>query len=311
MVCTYAAGAAYTFTLRNRERRLIKRAFEHFVAPAIVNKMLKDPSKLKLGGEEYDVTVLFSDLEGFTSMSERMTPQELTAHLSGYFREMINRLLEHGATLDKLIGDAIMVYFGCPVPDPQHPVRACRAALEMQRRMAELNQEWMSRGLPPLRMRIGVNSGTAVAGNMGTDAIFNYTVLGDSVNLASRLEGVNREYGTAILIGAETWTRVSTLFDTREIDWIRVKGKQQPVAIYELLAEAGTLDPRQRELLDRYAAGLQAYRSGQWTEAAAHFASALEIDPGDGPSRTFAARCQVYLAAPPPSWDGVHVMRGH
>ena len=311
MAGAYAAGAAYKFTLSNRERRLIRRAFEHFVAPAIVNEMLKDPSKLKLGGEEYEVTVLFSDLEGFTSMSERMTPQQLTAHLSEYFRDMIDRLLAEGATLDKLIGDAIMVYFGCPIPDPQHPVLACRAALAMQRRMVELNREWTARGLPPLRVRIGINTGAAIAGNMGTDTIFNFTVLGDSVNLASRLEGVNREYGSLILIGEDTWKRVSTQFETREIDWIRVKGKQKPVAIYELLSEAGSLDPQRRELLRHFAAGLQAYRAGRWADAAAHFTSALEIDPDDGPSRTFAARCEAYVTMPPSTWDGIHVMQAH
>ncbi|PWT82768.1 MAG: adenylate/guanylate cyclase domain-containing protein [Blastocatellia bacterium] len=304
------AGAAYRFTLTNRERRLIKRAFKHFVAPAIVDQMLSDPSKLKLGGEEHEVTVLFSDLDGFTTLSEHLTPPQLTAYLSGYFRDMIDLLLAERGTLDKLIGDSIMVYFGCPIGDPRHPVQACLGALAMQRRMREMNAEWARAGLPQLRTRIGINTGRVVAGNVGTDTIFNYTVLGDAVNLASRLEGVNKEYGTLIIVGEETWGRVSDRFDGRELDWIRVKGKARPVAIYELGAAAGELDPRRRELFARFAEGLAAYRAGRWTEGAAHFAGALELDPADGPSRTFAGRCQAYLSAgTPPEWDGVHVMR--
>ncbi len=309
IAAAYAAGAAYRFTLNNRERRLIKRAFKNFVAPAIVDEMLNDPSKLKLGGEEYEVTVLFSDLEGFTTLSERLTPQELTSHLTGYFRAMINCLLVERATLDKLIGDAIMVYFGCPLPDPQHPVQACRGALAMQRRMQDLNAQWAREGLPQLRTRVGINTGKVVAGNMGTDTIFNYTVLGDTVNLASRLEGVNKEYGTLIIVGEDTWSRVSDHFEGRELDWIRVKGKQEPVAIFELIGEKGTMAGARLEVLARFASGLAAYRAGRWSDASAHFASALETDPADAPSLAFAARCRRYAAAGTPAdWNGVHVM---
>ena len=306
---SYAAGAAYRFMLTNRERRLIKRAFKNFVAPAIVDRMLNDPSRLKLGGEDYEVTVLFSDLESFTSLSERLTPSQLTTHLTGYFREMIDRLLAEGATLDKLIGDAIMVYFGCPVPQADHPAQACRGALAMQRRMTDINAQWKSEGLPTLRTRIGINTGRVVAGNMGTDTIFNYTVLGDTVNLASRLEGVNKEYSTLIIVGEDTWARVSDRFEARELDWIRVKGKQEPVAIYELVCEAGALEPARRELHSRFAAGLTAYRAGRWADATAHLDAALAIDPSDGPSLVFKDRCARFtVTGPPDAWDGVYVM---
>jgi adenylate cyclase len=238
-----------------------------------------------------------------------LTPQQLTTRLTGYFREMINCLLAERATLDKLIGDAIMVYFGCPIADPQHPAQACRGALAMQRRMAELNARWGKEGLPPLRTRIGINTGRVVAGNMGTDTIFNYTVLGDTVNLASRLEGVNKEYGTSVIVGEDTWARVSDRFEARELDWIRVKGKQEPVAIYELVCEKGGLAPERREVLARFASGLAAYRAGQWIDASAQFAGALAIDPADAPSVTFSERCVRYAATgAPAAWDGVHVM---
>lgn len=309
LATVYVVTAAYRFGLATRERRLIKRAFQHYVSPAIVEQMLDDPSRLKLGGEEYRVTVLFSDLEGFTTLSEHLTPAQLSAHLSEYFKEMLDVLLPERGTLDKLIGDAIMMYFGCPIPDDRHAIQACRGALAMQRRMRALNARWERESLPRLRTRIGINTGVAVAGNMGTDTIFNYTILGDCVNLASRLEGVNKEYGTLTIIGEDTWAQVHETFETRELDWIRVKGKARPVAIYELVAEGGALDVGRRELFEHYAEGLGQYREQRWQEAGEAFARALAIDPDDGPSRIFAARCGYYRAHAPESWDGVHVMQ--
>jgi adenylate cyclase len=222
---------------------------------------------------------------------------------------MLDELMAEHGTLDKLIGDAIMVYFGCPIPDDRHAHQACRGALAMQRRMRQLNERWAAEGLPQLRTRIGINTGKAVAGNMGTDTIFNYTILGDCVNLASRLEGVNKEYGTLILVGDDTWRRVTGAFEGRELDWIRVKGKTQPVAIHELAAETGALDPGRRALFDRYAEALALYRAGAWRDAADSFARILEMHPGDGPSRAMYERCGYYVDHPAGAWDGVHVMK--
>jgi len=256
----FGTTAAYRFALGQQERRLIRRAFQHYVAPAIVKQMLDDPSRLQLGGEAHDLTVIFTDLEGFTTIAERLTPEVLRATLSVYFKAMMNVLLPERATLDKFIGDAIMAYFGCPIPDAAHPQQACRAALAMQRRLDLLDEEWGRAGTPQLHMRIGINSGVAVAGNMGTDEIFNYTIVGDCVNLASRLEGVNKAYGTRTILGADTWSRVRGQFEVRELDWIRVKGKAKPVAIYELLAEEGRLAEDDRAVRDWFASGLAAYR---------------------------------------------------
>ncbi|MGQ0735731.1 MAG: CHASE2 domain-containing protein [Acidobacteriota bacterium] len=308
IAATYAVTAAYRYGLATRERRLIKRAFQHYVSPAIVQQMLDDPSKLRLGGEEYEVTVLFSDLEGFTTLSERVTPARLSEHLGEYFKEMLDVVIPQRGTLDKLIGDAIMAYFGCPIRDARHAADACRAALAMQERMVALNARWQREGLPRLRTRVGLNTGTAVAGNMGTHTIFNYTILGDCVNLASRLEGVNKVYGTLIIIGEDTWAQVRDQFEARELDWIRVKGKTRPVAIYELAAEAGRLDDHRVRAFRHFADGLSRYRDQRWTEAATCFADALREDPEDGPSRTFATRCEHYRAHPPEAWDGVAVM---
>ena len=310
VTAAYLGTAAYRFALATRERRMIKRAFQHYVAPAIVDQMLADPSKLKLGGEQYEVTVLFSDLEGFTALSERLTPQQLSAHVGEYFKEMLDVLLPQHGTLDKLIGDSIMMYFGCPIPHPEHAVQACRGALAMQRQMSDLNHRWSSRGLPPLRTRIGINTGVAVAGNMGTTTIFNYTILGDCVNLASRLESVNKEYGTLTIVGEDTWKLVHGSFEGRELDWIRVRGRTTPLTIYELGAEAGQLDGRRRDVFRHFAEGLVLYREQRWSEAAAAFDRALALDPSDGPSRTLSARCTLYRHQSPAEWDAVHAMPG-
>jgi len=309
IVGAYASAAAYRYALVSRERRFIKRAFEHYVSPAVVQRMLADPAKLQLGGEEWDVTVIFTDIEGFTGLAERLSPRGLQQHLSRYFTEMLELLLREGATLDKLIGDSIMAYFGCPIANAVHAEHACRGALAIQRRMVELNREWQQEGLPALQTRIGINSGIVVAGNMGTTEIFNYTVLGDTVNLASRLEGVNKEYGSFTIIGEDTWSRVQHLFEARELDFIRVKGKADPVAIYELAAEKNGLPPKRKQVFERFASGLALYRQREWERAERDFEAALAIDANDGPSATLLKRCERYRMQPPEkNWDGVYIM---
>jgi adenylate cyclase len=305
----YVSASVYRFSLGNRERRLIKRAFKSYVAPVVVDQLLEDPSRLSLGGEEVEVTILFSDLAGFTTLSEGIEPAKLQSFLSEYFKEMMGLLLDERATLDKFIGDAIMVFFGCPIHDPDHAAQACRAAVAMQERMVELNRGWEARGLPKLTTRVGINTGRVVAGNMGTDEIFNYTILGDAVNLASRLEGTNKQYGTLNIIGEDTHARMAGACETRELDLVRVKGKDTPVRIHELVCRSGELAPELREVHERFARGLAAYREQRWPEAERAFRSALETRPEDGPSAVFLERCRVYAESPPPAgWDGVFKM---
>jgi adenylate cyclase len=307
--CVFALTTSYRYTLGSRERLLMRRAFEHYVSPVIVGEILRDPSKLSLSGQEYDATIVFTDLEGFTSLAERLSPVEIRQQLSHYLEEMMGILLPARATLDKFIGDAIMVFFGCPVRDPEHALQACRAVLAMDRRMDALNAQWEASGLPRLRMRVGVNSGRVVAGNMGTSTVFHYTVIGDAVNLASRLEGINKFYGTRVLLGQDTWERVRHAFVTREVDLIRAKGKARPLSIHELIAEAGPLPPAKSALLDRFGTGLSAYRALEWARAAEDFGAALQIDPQDGPSRMLLERARRYETdPPPPDWDGIHVL---
>ncbi len=302
--------SSYRFTLQTVERRMILGAFKHYLAPALVDRMLSDPSQLRLGGAEYEVTVIFTDLQGFTTISEKLSPEDLQKLLTRFFKEMMDILLSENATLDKFIGDAIMVYFGCPVAFPDHAERAARAAVRMQARMRELNEEWSAAGYPEIRMRVGINTGMVVAGNMGTDEIFNFTILGDNVNLASRLEGVNKEYGTLTIASESCRAKLGEAFQLRELDWIRVKGKAEPVAIFEVGGMADDADAHTQELHWQFAAGLAAYRARQFEEAQELFAAALEHEPSDKPSAIFLARCREYREnPPPPDWDGVHVMK--
>ena len=308
---TYATTSAYRYAVGARERRTIRRAFQHYVSPAVVDLLLRDPARLKLGGEECVVTVLFTDLEGFTAFSEHLGPEEVRARLSEHFTEMVAALLDERATLDKFIGDSVMAYFGAPLPDASHVSHACRAALAMQERMRALNERWSAGGrMPSVRMRVGINTGHVVAGNMGTSSVFNYTVIGDTVNLASRLEGVNKAYGTGIIAGERTRAEAGDAFVFRELDAIRVQGRAQPVSIHELVGLAGAVDAPRLLVVAAYAEGLAHYRAQDWPAAEQAFAAALDIDPADRPSAIMLKRVQEYAATPPdPGWDGVYGMR--
>jgi adenylate cyclase len=289
--------------------RQIKRTFERYVSKAVVEEMLRHPERVKLGGERRQMTVLFSDIRGFTSISETLDSEALVALLNEFFTPMTRLVLEHGGTLDKYMGDALMAFFGAPLHQPDHAARACRATLDMGVELERLNEGWHRSGkLPPhltLGIGIGLNSGEMSVGNVGSEAVFGYTVIGDNVNLGSRIEGLNKDYGTRILVSEFTVAAAGAGFLFRELDWVRVKGKQKPVGLYELLS-AQPASSRDQERADRFAQGLAAYR-------ARDFQAALEIFTDladDGPAKTFRDRCEAYLEdPPPPDWDGVEVRK--
>src|SRR5262245_34207134 len=274
--------------------------------------MLKDPSRLKLGGEEKTLTVLFSDLEGFTTYSERHRPSEMIQILGEYYNRMTELIFANEGMLNEYIGDELLAIFGEPIEQSGHWQRACAAALAMQEARHALGDEWARMGWPRLRARTGINSGPVLVGNLGSRYRFAYGVLGDHVNLGSRLEGLNRIYGTEILIGENTAQLVEGAFVTREVDIVRVRGREQAVRTYELVATAGAvLPPEHEEALQLYAAGLAAYRKQLWADAFGLFTQAFGALPGDGPSRMMASRCQAYQSAPPPDdWDGVFEQPG-
>jgi adenylate cyclase len=295
----------------DRARR-IRRTFEHYVSGPVVEDMLRHPERVTLGGERREMTVLFSDIRGFTSISENLDPEALVRLLNEFFTPMTRLVLEQGGTLDKYMGDALMAFFGAPLAQPDHAARACRTALAMRDELEHLNDGWHRDGKLPrhltLGIGIGLNSGEMSVGNVGSEMVFGYTVIGDNVNLGSRIEGLNKDYDTRILVSEFTARAAGDGFLFRELDRVRVKGKQQPVGIHELLdAAPGSLDQAGRAAL--FARGLAAYRAQDFSGAAALFAD-LADRLGDGPAKVFAERCRHYLAEPPPAdWDGVEVRK--
>ncbi len=307
LVLVYTGNVLGHYATEVREKRWLRQAFGRYVSPSVVETIIHHPDRLELGGEEVETTVLFSDLEGFTHFSEAMPPQTLIQLLNEYFTPMTRIIMAHQGTLDKYIGDALMALWGAPVPVPDHALRACQAVLEMEHTMAELQERWQAQGLPRLVARFGLHTGRVVAGNVGSRERFDYTVLGDTVNLASRLEGVNKLYGTRVLLSEETASRVQDRLLVREVDLVQVKGRGQPVAIFELMGPLPAEGPP--AWLASFAAGLQAYRQRRWTGASQAFAEVLHLKPGDRPAQVFLERCRSLAEAPPPpDWQGVFVL---
>jgi adenylate cyclase len=239
-----------------------------------------------------------------------MEPGELVHLLNEYLTDMTNIVLKYGGTLDKYEGDAVIAFWGAPLDDPAHAENCCRAALEMQAKLTELRGKWAEAGKPQLFARMGINTGQMVVGNMGAEARMDYTMMGDEVNLAARLEGVNKEYGTAVIISKNTLDQCPDVFEVRELDAIRVVGKENAVVIYELLGLKGSVPAERQKILDLYAKGLSLYKDRKWNEAIEVFGTIFELDPDDGPSLTYLERCLDYRINPPgPEWSGVHVMR--
>jgi len=306
LLTVYLALTLYYYLTEQRERKRIKGTFKQYVAEHVVEEMIKDPSRLRLGGEEKILTVLFSDLEGFTTYSERHTAQQMTEMLAEYYNRVTEQVFLCRGTLKEYVGDELLAFFGAPIEEPRHAHRACEAALAMREQTRALAAEWAKIGRPPIRARTGINSGPMVVGNLGSKYRFAYGVVGDQVNLGSRLEGLNKVYRTEIIIGENTAQLVEQAFRLRELDMVRVIGRRQAVRIYELIAVAGTpLDPEHDQALGIYAEALEAYRKGMWAEALGLFRQAQTLRPDDGPSRALAQRCREYEAHPPETWDGV------
>jgi adenylate cyclase len=310
MLSMFLVATSYRFFSEEREKRRARETFSRFLAPKIVEDVLAAGGAVQLGGEKRVLTVLFSDVRGFTSMAERLDPRALLELLNEYLTPMTEIVVSgHEGTLDKYIGDAIMAFWGAPRAQPDHALRACGAALAMLDALGPLRARWRARGLPDVDVGIGVNTGPMSVGFVGSeDRFYNYTVLGDAVNLASRLEGANKEYGTRVVLGPATHALVKDAVVARELDLVRVKGKREPVQIHELLA----LRPGPPELapfLERFGWGLSAYKAQRWDEAVARFREADALRGGDPPSRKYVERCEAMRRAPPgPEWDGVFEM---
>lgn len=297
------AALAVNYATEGREKRFIKGAFRQYLSPVVIDELVDHPERLQLGGETRELSILFSDVKGFTGISERLTPSQLTALLNEYLTAMTEIVYKHGGTVDKYEGDAIIAFWNAPLEQPDHIERAVRAALEYQDTLAALRPSLKERYGHDLFARIGLNAGPVVVGNMGSRQRFNYTFLGDAGNLAARLEGLNKQFGTPILISEVMRRRLPGDIAAREIAQVQVVGRREPVRVFEPLspARAAAL----ADLLPRFAAALQDFQAGRFAAAAEAFSALADRDPT---SALFMHRCRHLAAQPPADWTGVWVM---
>lgn len=301
----YAFNASYGFLVESRTKRKITSLFGQYVPPQIVSTMSKDPEHFTMEAEAREMTVLFTDVVGFTTISEKLTPKELATFMNEYLSAMTAIIYEHGGTVDKYIGDAIMAFWGAPLHDPDHALHAVQAASAMRKRMVTLQQEMTIQGFPEIKIGIGVNSGQMRVGNMGSSFRVAYTVMGDAVNLASRLEGLTRQYDTWVIVGEATRALIEG-YVWRELDLVRVKGKHEPVAIFEPCGEDMSLEEQYKSDISRFNDVVILYRKQNWLEAELLLQQLTEQWPDRKLFQLYLQRVRQYQAEPPAAdWDGV------
>jgi adenylate cyclase len=311
-VVTFAGSTAYRVGVEQRQARALQSALASVIPPGVAQEIARNPERLRIGGERRTLTVMFTDLRDFTGFSETLEPQVLSRVLTEYLDTMSSVVFQFGGTLDKFVGDAVMAFWNAPLDDVEHARHACEAALAMQAELSRLSDAWQVEGLPRQFMRVGIHTGPASVGNMGSTRRFAYTAVGDTVNLASRLESLNNEYGTRICISQQTLDAVGPEHGllVRHLDLVAVKGKRQAVPVLELI------DPKLRAqyapTLDLFERGLTLYNAQHFRAAADLFAEANRAAPNgfDPPSAMYADRCRELSESPPgPSWDRVYVMK--
>jgi len=302
-VLAVALGIVFNYATEGRQKRFIKNAFQQYLSPAVIDQLIQHPERLKLGGERRVLSIFFSDLQGFTSISENLDPESLTALLNDYLSAMTDIIIEEGGTIDKYEGDAIIAFWNAPLEVQDHAVRVVRASLRCQARLAEMRPAFKLRIGKEMWMRIGINTGPAVVGNLGSHTRFDYTMLGDSVNLAARLEGANKQFGTYTMISQATRDTMGDAYPVRELARVAVVGKKEAVTVFEPM----TLEQYEsrKEVLNTFAKGLDHYYQGRFKEALEVFAA---IDTMDPPAASYLQKCRELLAASPGKWNGVWVM---
>ncbi|HOX21930.1 MAG TPA: adenylate/guanylate cyclase domain-containing protein [Elusimicrobiales bacterium] len=293
--------------IEGREKKWIKNTFGQYLSPKVVEVLVKDPDRLRLGGEKRDMTVLFLDIAHFTTISEKMDPEALTNFLNKYLSSLTDVILKNDGVVDKYIGDCIMAFWNAPLDVKRHRYMGCLSAIECQEAITKLNAELENFAMPEKpAIRVGVNAGFMVVGNMGSNTRFSYTVIGDEVNLASRMEGANKYFGSNIMISESIYNESKDDVEARPLGRVRVVGKNIPIAVYEPLAKKGSLTPEQSRLLSAYLEGCERFGKREFAAAVKSFSAALEAVPGDKPSQFYLKNAQNYVAAPPPQdWDGV------
>ena len=297
VIFSYIATSVYSGLTERRERRRITNIFGQYVDERVVKQLIENPEMSKIGGENREVTILFSDLKGFTKLSELLGAEKIVKLMNIYLTEMTDIIRHNEGTIDKFIGDSIMAFWGAPLPNPEAPYLACLSALQMQARLEEMKSRWNEFGDIEVKQRIGLNTGVCIIGNVGSARKTNYTAIGDAVNLASRLEGVNKRYGTSILISEYTFSKVAKRFVLREIEPVVVQGKTEAVTVYELRGLANeAMPPHVRLFVDFYGQALMSCKKGDWDAAVDLFCRALTEVPDDPVCRYFIDKIKVLEA---------------
>jgi adenylate cyclase len=305
----YIALVVTFYLTEERSRKWITSIFGKYVSPIVIENLIKNPDMINLGGEKRNITIFFSDIRGFTSISEKLKPETLVHLLNEYLTEMTSVIIKNNGLVDKYMGDAIMAFWGAPLDQENHHEMACISSLEMIKKLKELQKKWKKENIPIFDIGIGINSGNAIVGNMGSSSRFDYTAMGDNVNLASRMEGLNKIYGTNIIITGKTYKLIKNNFETRKLDSVRVKGMKKPIFIYELLAQKNKISKKQRDFVKYYENGLNYYFDINWKQAIKSFQDALNIID-DNASKVLIARCKEFIRNPPSyDWDGVWKMK--
>jgi len=292
-----------------KEKLQISGAFKQYVSPAIIAEITKHPEKLKLGGQKKELTIFFSDVRNFSGISEKLTPEQMVHVLNEYLSAMSDIILKNLGVIDKYIGDAVMAFWNAPIDEPNHAELACTACIEMKEKMVELRKKWAKDKFPEIKIGIGLNTGEAVVGNMGSNQRFDYTVMGDNVNLASRLEGLNKVYGAEVVISEPTYMQVKDKFVCRELDLVTVKGRTQPTRIYDLVCKKNDLTKNEREFIKLFESALKEYRKGEWADAIKGFKKCLELKRGEKSCLLFIERCGEFKKKAPKNWKGVYEMK--
>lgn len=307
IVLSYIGNVVHQTLTEQRERIRVKKTWEHFMSQSVIDEMLDKGELPKFGGERRELTVLFSDIRGFTTYTENHKPKEVVHALNEYLTEMVDVIFKNNGTLDKTVGDEIMAVYGAPHYFKEHAEKACITALEMVKRLRALQRKWSANNQDYFQIGIGINSGKMILGNLGPSQLFDYTVIGDDVNLGARLEGANKQYGTTITISEFTQRAVRRKAKVRELDVVRVKGKNKPVRIFELRGMGSLASIEQDLVIDVYTLGLNYYKQLKFYQALTEFKRVLRYFPTDGPTRVYIKRCLDFIENPPPeNWDGVY-----
>jgi adenylate cyclase len=306
VIFSYVAIISYLYFFEGREKKKAMGAFKQYVSPDVIKELLKHPEKLKLGGARKNVTIFFSDVRGFTTISEKLSPEQLVHFLNIYLTHMSDIILDNKGVIDKYIGDAIMAFWGAPIETKRHAHLACDTSLKMMERLKRMQIEFEKEGLPHIDIGIGLNTGDCVIGNMGSTKRFDYTAMGDTVNLAARLEGLTKQYGVKILIGEKTFSKVKGSYICREIDFVQVKGKKEGVTIYELVGRKSKVGFEELKYIKMYEKGFHYYKKKKFKEAIVEFEKCLNVRE-DKSAKAFVKRCKDYLKNPPAkNWNGIY-----